>query len=124
MHRLATMPGGWTPDTDGDIFIDQQPAPVIILTAADTDIQTLARAAAELPPTFPAVRVASLLQLQQQLTIDTYAEDVLSRARVVVVRLLGGVAYWPYGLEVVKQSAIAANAQLVGHSRRGFSRHC
>ncbi len=113
MHRLATMPGGWTPDTDGVIFIDQQPAPIVVLTAADTDIQSLVRAAATLPPSFPAVRVASLLQLQQQLTVDAYAEDILSRARVIVLRLLGGVAYWPYGLEVVKQSAIASGAKLV-----------
>ncbi|MGF1513198.1 MAG: cobaltochelatase subunit CobN [Elainellaceae cyanobacterium] len=113
MHRLTAAPGGWTPGLDGVIFLDQQPAPIVILTAADTDIQTLARAASAQPPSFPAVRVASLLQLQQQLTIDTYAEAVLQQARVIAVRLLGGVAYWPYGLEVVKQSAAACGAQLI-----------
>jgi len=40
-------------------FIEQTPAPVVFLTAADTDIQTLA-AAAKLPAGFPGLRVASL----------------------------------------------------------------
>ncbi|PSB67113.1 cobalt chelatase, partial [filamentous cyanobacterium CCP1] len=34
MHRLATIPGGWTPDTEGVIFIQQRPAPLVFLTAA------------------------------------------------------------------------------------------
>lgn len=113
MHRLAAVPGGWTPNSDGVIFINQQPAPGVILTAADTDIQTLASAIERLPATFPAFRVTSLLQLQQQLTIDAYAEDVLRQAQIVVLRLLGGAAYWPYGLEVVNQTVRASGAQLI-----------
>ena len=116
MHRLAAMPGGWTPGTDGVIFVDQQPAPIVILTAADTDIQLLAQAANTLPPSFPEIRVANLLQLQQQLTIDAYGDDVLSHARVIVVRLLGGVGYWPYGLEVVKQTAMAQDPSPEGRT--------
>ena len=44
MHRIAAMPGGWNPQAEGVIFIEQTPAPIIFLTAADTDIQTLAAA--------------------------------------------------------------------------------
>ncbi len=44
MHRLAATPGGWNPDAEGVIFIEQIPAPIVLLTAADTDIQTLAAA--------------------------------------------------------------------------------
>ena len=112
MHRLAATPGGWNPNTDGVIFIDQSPAPIVFLTAADTDIQTLAKAFAQMPADFPALRVANLLQLQQQLTIDTYAEDVLEHAQVIVLRLLGGRAYWSYGLEVVKQTVEQTGAKL------------
>jgi cobaltochelatase CobN len=111
MHRLAATPGGWTPDTEGVIFVDQTPAPLVFLTAADTDIQSLAQAV--FPETFPALRVANLLQLQQQLAIDTYADTVLSHAQIIVVRLLGGRAYWPYGLEVVRQVAADTGAFLV-----------
>ncbi|MFQ4137957.1 cobaltochelatase subunit CobN [Nodosilinea sp. PGN35] len=111
MHRLAATPGGWTPDTEGVIFVEQSPAPLVFLTAADTEIQSLARAS--FPADFPALRVANLLQLQQQLAIDTYADDVLRHAQIIVVRLLGGRAYWPYGLEVVRDVAAETGAALV-----------
>jgi cobaltochelatase CobN len=113
MHRLATIPGGWNPAADGVIFVEQQPAPIVVITAADTDIQTLAAAAAQLPKGFPAVRVVNLLQLQQQLTIDTYAEDVLSQAQVIIVRLIGGQSYWSYGLDVVEETAKQTGATLI-----------
>jgi cobaltochelatase CobN len=106
MHRLAATPGGWSPDVDGVIFVEQSPAPIVVLTAADTDIQCLARVAEHWPANAPALRVVNLLQLQQQLAIDAYADTVLSQAQVIIVRLLGGRAYWSYGLEVTK--AIAA----------------
>jgi cobaltochelatase CobN len=112
MHRLATAPGGWTPDTEGVIFIQQRPAPLIFLTAADTDIQLLASSTSRLPEGFPEIRVANLLQLQQHLTIDTYAEEVLSQAQGIVLRLLGGRAYWSYGLEVVKETVARSGAKL------------
>ncbi|MEB3213787.1 MAG: cobaltochelatase subunit CobN, partial [Leptolyngbyaceae bacterium] len=105
MHRIAATPGGWTPDSDGVVFVEQSSAPIVVLSSADTDIQVLARASAQLPADFPSVRVANLLHLQQQLSIDTYADDVLRHARVIVIRLLGGRSYWPYGVEVVKQLA-------------------
>ncbi len=103
MHRLAATPGGWNPNDEGVIFIEQTPAPIVFLTAADTDIQTLAAVVSHLPEDFPSIRVANLLQLQQQLTIDTYGEDILSPAKIIILRLLGGRGYWPYGLEVVKE---------------------
>ncbi|MBD2108136.1 cobaltochelatase subunit CobN [Nodosilinea sp. FACHB-13] len=111
MHRLAATPGGWTPDTEGVIFVEQTPAPLVFLTAADTEIQSLTRAS--FPADFPALRVANLLQLQQQLAIDTYTDDVLRHAQIIVVRLLGGRAYWPYGLEVVREVAAETGAALI-----------
>jgi cobaltochelatase CobN len=113
MHRLATIPGGWNTTAEGVIFVEQQPAPIAFITAADTDIQTLAVAATHLSEDFPQVRVVNLLQLQQQLTIDTYAEDVLTAAQVIIVRLIGGQSYWSYGLEVVQETARQTGAVLI-----------
>ncbi|HEY9612658.1 cobaltochelatase subunit CobN [Allocoleopsis sp.] len=113
MHRIAATPGGWNPQAEGVIFIEQSPAPIVVLTAADTDIQTLAASTSQLPLDFPEVRVVNLLQLQQQLTIDTYAENVLSSAQIIILRLLGGRAYWSYGLEVVQETVQQTNAALV-----------
>ncbi|MFM7441671.1 MAG: cobaltochelatase subunit CobN, partial [Snowella sp.] len=90
----------------------QTSAPIVILTAADTDIQTLAASLAKLPPEFPAIRVANLLQLQKQLSIDRYADTVLSQAQVIVLRLLGGRSYWSYGLEIVREIAEETGASL------------
>ncbi|NEQ29450.1 MAG: cobaltochelatase subunit CobN [Leptolyngbya sp. SIO4C5] len=113
MHRLATTPGGWDPTAEGVIFVEQTPAPVVFLSAADTDIQTLANVLPRLPASFPALRIANLLQLQQQLSIDTYADTVIAAAQVVILRLLGGRAYWSYGLEVVKQTVQQSGAALI-----------
>jgi cobaltochelatase CobN len=113
MHRLAATPGGWNPQNEGVIFVEQTPAPLVFLTAADTDIQTLAAAVTQLPAQFPALRVVNLLQLQQQLTIDTYAETVLSSAQVIILRLLGGRSYWSYGLEVIQETVKQTSAALI-----------
>jgi cobaltochelatase CobN len=102
MHRISSTSGGWN-QSEGLIFLEQTPAPFVLITAADTDIQTLAAAVTKLPTSFPALRVANLLQLQQQLSIDTYGEQVLELAQVIILRLLGGRSYWSYGLEVVQE---------------------
>lgn len=113
MHRINGTPGGWNPQSEGVIFLEQTPAPIVFLTAADTDIQTIAAAISKLPVGFPALRVANLLQLQQQLTIDTYTEEVLEKAQVIILRLLGGRSYWSYGLEVVQETVQRTKASLI-----------
>jgi len=69
---------------------------VVFLTAADTDIQTWQQQS-QITTWVSSLRVANLLQLQQQLSIDTYAEEVLEQAQVIILRLLGGLSYWSYG---------------------------
>ncbi len=112
MHRLAAIPGGWNPNTEGVIIIDQTPAEIILLTAADTDIQSVANALSHKSDGLPSLRVAHLLNLQQPFTIDDYSDKVLSQARVIILRLLGGQSYWPYGLEVLKELAQAQEIAL------------
>ena len=113
MHKIAATPGGWNPQAEGVIFIQQTPAPIVFISAADTDIQTLAAAASKLPAEFPKLRAVNLLQLQQQLTIDTYAEEILERAEVIIIRLLGGRSYWSYGLETLRETAEKTQAKLI-----------
>nr|MDJ0843323.1 cobaltochelatase subunit CobN [Crocosphaera sp.] len=105
MHRIAATPGGWNADQEGVIFIEQNHAPIVFLSAADTDIQSLAACWPLLPANFPEIRATNILQLQQQLSIDTYADTVLSQANVIILRLLGGQSYWTYGLEIIKEVA-------------------
>ncbi|MBE9096635.1 cobaltochelatase subunit CobN, partial [Tychonema sp. LEGE 07203] len=113
MHKIAATPGGWNPQAEGVIFIQQTPAPIVFISAADTDIQTLAAASSKMPAEFPKIRAVNLLQLQQQLTIDTYAEEILEQAEVIILRLLGGRSYWSYGLEILRETAQKTNAALI-----------
>ncbi|MBC8123399.1 MAG: cobaltochelatase subunit CobN, partial [Gemmatimonadaceae bacterium] len=113
MHRIATAPGDWQPGETGTVLVEQTPAPIVFLTAADTELQALAAAVSSLPPDFAAVRGVNLLRLQQQVVIDQYAETVLSHARAIVLRVLGGRAYWSYGLEVVTELARSRGIALV-----------
>ncbi|MFK8184029.1 MAG: cobaltochelatase subunit CobN [Phormidesmis sp.] len=113
MHRLAATPGGWNSNTEGVVFIEQTPAPIVLLTAADTDIAAIAQAISQQSTPFPDIRAVNLLQLQQQLTIDTYADEVLSHSKLIILRVLGGRAYWSYGLEVLKELAASAEIALI-----------
>ena len=101
MHRIATT------DSPQDNInfepIKQTPGAIVFLTAADTDIQTIACSIQDLPDNFPSIRALNLLKLQQQFSIDDYADKVLTQATVIVLRILGGISYWSYGLEVVKE---------------------
>jgi len=100
MHRIPTQPGNWSA-TPGDV--QQTPAPMVFLTAADTDIQTLAQAVTQLPPDFPALRVCNWLKLSTPYSIDTYIDQTLSQAKVIILRLLGGIDYWAYGVERLRE---------------------
>jgi cobaltochelatase CobN len=113
MHKIAATPGGWNPQAEGVIFIQQTPAPIVFISAADTDIQTIAAAVSKLPAEFPKLRAVNLLQLQQQLTIDTYAEEILEHAEVIIIRLLGGRSYWSYGLETLRETVEKTGAKLI-----------
>lgn len=112
MHKIAALPGGWNPDTEGVIFVEQSPAPIIFLTYADTDIQSIAIASTFLDESFPEIRVVNLLNLQQQLSIDVYVETIISQAKIVVLRLLGGNTYWSYGFERIKEVSQLNNIDL------------
>jgi cobaltochelatase CobN len=100
MHLLAAKPGEIS-DGSGAIELGQTPGEIVILTAADTELACLAAAYAALPDPKPSLRLANLLQLQHHLSVDAYVEDIVAKAKLVIVRLLGGRRYWPYGLEEV-----------------------
>ncbi len=101
MHLLAAQPG--TVD-DGAEAIDlgQSPSDIVFLTAADSEIASLSAAQhrrLDEDPSTPSLRLANLMQLGHNLSVDLYVEDVVSQAKLVIVRVLGGRGYWPYGIE-------------------------
>jgi cobaltochelatase CobN len=100
MHLLATEPGAIA---DGSAAVDlaQNPGDIVVLASADTEIALLAaaqKARRAANPKAPTLRLAPMMRLGHNLSVDFYMETV-GKARLVVARLLGGSAYWPYGVE-------------------------
>jgi cobaltochelatase CobN len=100
MHLLATTQGVIA---DGSVAVDlaQSPGDIVLLSSADTEIALLAAAQSRLrarDPTAPRLRLAPIPRLGHNFSIDLYMETV-AQARLVIARLLGGSAYWPYGVE-------------------------
>ena len=99
MHLLNARTS--TPDDAGEaIDLGQSPGDIVVLSAADTELACLAAAHAGRPGTH-SLRLANLLQLSHPMSVDLYVERVIGNARLVILRLLGGRSYWPYGLEQV-----------------------
>ena len=98
MHLLAIQPGQIV---EGDEAVDlgQTPGDIVVLSAADSDLTCLSRAAAGLADGAPSIRLANLLRLAHPLSVDVYVEQIIAKAKLVCVRLLGGRSYWPYGLD-------------------------
>ena len=99
MHLLAATPGTVL---DGSEAVDlgQTPGDIAVLSAADTELAALSAANED---GAPELRLANLLRLGHNLSVDVYVESVVANARLVVVRLLGGVAYWRYGVERIAE---------------------
>jgi cobaltochelatase CobN len=76
---------------------------ILFLTTADTDILTLANAVPLLPADFPPVRVRNLLSLGQDHQARQVLEEILEGAQVVLVRVLGGLAYFRDELQWLAQ---------------------
>jgi cobaltochelatase CobN len=112
MHILATRPGGYAAG-DGVVDLRQTPAEVVILSAADTDLSLLANAAEALPAGYPSLRLASLLALRSNASVDLYFDSVLCHARVVIVALIGGTSYWTYGVDRLVELARDGVLELV-----------
>jgi len=96
MHLLAAEPGTIS---DGSEAVDlgQTPGDIVVLASADTEIALLA-AAQSRRGGGPSLRLAPVMRLGHHLSVDLYMA-VVAEAKLVVARLLGGSAYWRYGVE-------------------------
>ncbi|NWL23518.1 cobaltochelatase subunit CobN [Pseudomonas umsongensis] len=98
MHLLRTQPGGFVSD-DNIADLGQTPAELVILCSGDSSLALLAEAAQQLPDDYPSVRLANPMQVQNHASVDLYVDEVLRHARVILISLHGGIAYWRYGVE-------------------------
>lgn len=86
--------------------LGQAPADLVVLSFADSDLSAFATAWRGARETLPSLRLANLRRLSHPLSVDLYIQKTLSGARGILIRLLGGVEYWRYGVEQI--SALAA----------------
>jgi cobaltochelatase CobN len=93
-------------EEESAVDLGQTPADIVFLSFSDADLGAAAMAwqAMERVPT---VRLANLARLRHPMSVDLYVEQVVAHARCVVVRLLGGYDYWPYGAQEVSAACRA-----------------
>jgi cobalamin biosynthesis Mg chelatase CobN len=89
------------------VDLGQTRADLVVLSFADSDLSVLAKAWETLAPQAggASLRLASLAALRHPYSVDLYLESVIAHARVVLVRLLGGLDYWRYGVEEIARLA-------------------
>src|SRR5690348_1947391 len=100
MHLLV-QDGRTLDDEQRAEDLGQTPADIVLLSFADSDLAAAAAGWEALGDGRPSLRLASLARLRHPMSVDLYAEQVVARARCVMVRLLGGLDYWSYGAEEV-----------------------
>src|SRR5262245_8461183 len=104
MHLLATSSTMLDELADpGDL--GQTPGDLAVLSFADSDLAGLAAAWAVERDALPSLRLVSLRDLRHPMSVDLWIDRVALHAKVIVVRLLGGLEWWRYGVE--RLSALA-----------------
>ena len=111
MHLLAAKPGA-VDDGSEAVDLGQTPGDIVILSAADTELAMFAAAQNRRGDGGPDLRLASLLHLGHNMSVDGYVDDIIAHAKLVIVRLLGGAGYWPYGVERITETCRAGNIAL------------
>jgi cobaltochelatase CobN len=104
MHVLATQLATLE-EADVAVDLGQSPAEIVVLSFSDSDLSALAVAWQREAESLPTLRLASLKRLRHPMSVDLYVESVVARAKMVIVRCLGGLDYWRYGLEHIADAA-------------------
>ncbi|MDC7785867.1 cobaltochelatase subunit CobN [Rhodoplanes sp. TEM] len=81
------------------------PADLVVMSFADSDLGAFAAGWRAGRDDLPSLRLANLARLQHPLSVDLYIEKTLAHARGILIRLLGGLDYWRYGVEQVRAAA-------------------
>ncbi|AGI66021.1 aerobic cobaltochelatase subunit cobN [Octadecabacter antarcticus 307] len=110
MHLLAATPGA-IDDGKEPVDLGQTPADIVVISAADTELAALSAARGEMaePPT---LRLASMMHLIHPMSVDLHLDTCATKSRLVIVRCLGGVGYWKYGVEQYAARLRAAGVPL------------
>src|SRR6185369_4890741 len=98
MHLLSTSSTSLD-DIVEPVDLGQTPGDIAILSFADSDLAGLAAAWAAERESLPSVRLVQLRDLKHPMSVDLWIDRVGAHAKVILVRLLGGLDWWRYGAE-------------------------
>ena len=76
----------------------QDPADLMVLSFSDSDLGAFAAGWKRADGSLPSLRLCNLVALRHPISVDTYIAKTAHAAKAILVRLIGGEAYWPYGL--------------------------
>lgn len=89
-------------ETETPTDLAQTPAELVVLSLSDSDLGAFAAGWHRSGGGLPSLRLANIGSLKHPLSVDTYIEQTLSGAKGILIRLIGGVPYWPYGLQQIE----------------------
>jgi cobaltochelatase CobN len=86
----------------------QTPADLVVLSFSDSDLGAFAAGwhrAGGAEGNLPSLRLCNLTALRHPASVDNYVEQTLTGAKGILIRLIGGENYWPYGIMQVQDFA-------------------
>src|ERR1700690_1351828 len=98
MHLLTTSSTGLDEIVEA-VDLGQPPGDIAILSFADSDLSGLAAAWEAERAVLPSVRLAHLRDLRHPMSVDLWIDRVGAHAKVILIRLLGGLDWWKYGVD-------------------------
>src|SRR5690606_37519658 len=107
MHLLAAQAGAIQQEGEA-IDLAQRPGALVFASSADSELSMLAAAADRAGE--DELRLANTLRLSNNLSVDLWLEQTVAHARLVVLRLIGGAAYFQYGVDEL--TALCANRRI------------
>src|ERR1700734_2771644 len=110
MHLLTTSSTSLDEIVEA-VDLGQTPGDIVVLSFADSDLAALATAWEMDRTELPSIRLAHLRDLRHPMSVDLWIDRVAAHTKVIVIRLLGGLDWWKYGIE--RLSALARTRGIV-----------
>jgi len=96
MHLLSVQAGALQQEGEA-IDLAQTPGEIVYGSFADSELMMLAAAADRSGE--EGLRLANLMRLSHNLSVDLWIEATVRHAKAVVLRLTGGISYFQYGVD-------------------------
>ncbi|CAM5772484.1 cobaltochelatase subunit CobN [Labrys miyagiensis] len=85
--------------SEAAIDLGHAPGEIVFASLTDSDLALAAASGLD------QLRLAPLQKLRHPMSVDLYVENTARHAKAIVVRLLGGMDYWRYGIEELASAA-------------------